>query len=39
MPCEKEKKVLVTITGKMVWGYEPHWANCPKAKDFKKESK
>ena len=35
MPCNAEKTTIVTKEGKTVIGYVPHWATCPKYKNFK----
>lgn len=37
MPCNAEKTTIVTKEGKTVIGYVPHWATCPKYKNFKQE--
>jgi len=35
MPVEGVELTIVTRTGDTVKGYRPHWATCPKAKEFK----
>jgi len=35
MPCDPGKVTVVTEKGQVVSGYIPHWATCPKAKEFK----
>ncbi|WP_420768732.1 hypothetical protein ACNR9V_03105 [Parageobacillus thermoglucosidasius] len=37
MPCDPEKKVLVSDEGEIVSGRVPHWATCPAANKFKKQ--
>jgi hypothetical protein len=32
MPVEVTRVTVVTITGQIVIGYPPHWANCPGAR-------
>ena len=35
MPCNTEKITIVTPQGETIIGHVPHWATCPKSKDFK----
>lgn len=35
MPCNTDKTTIVTSQGETITGHVPHWATCPKAKDFK----
>jgi len=35
MPCNSEKTTVVTESGKTIIGHIPHWATCPKSKQFK----
>lgn len=39
MPCDTKKVTIVTEDGNTFSGYIPHWATCPKYKDFKKGDK
>lgn len=39
MPCNAEKTTIITDGGQTITGHIPHWATCPKYKDFKKEKK
>lgn len=39
MPCDEKKQTIITESGETVTGYIPHWATCPKYKNFKKEVK
>ena len=36
MPCNDKKLTVVTLTGEVVSGWEPHWRNCPGARRFRK---
>lgn len=36
MPVDIGRKVLVTDAGSVVRGFNPHWATCPHADDFRK---
>ena len=35
MPCNTDKTTIVTAQGETIIGHVPHWATCPKSKDFK----
>jgi hypothetical protein len=39
MPCEEKQSELILVgptgKGKLLFGYKPHWAQCPAAKLFK----
>ena len=37
MPCNSEKTTVVTESGKTIIGHIPHWATCPKSKEFKEK--
>ncbi|KKL57067.1 hypothetical protein LCGC14_2239150 [marine sediment metagenome] len=40
MPLDYKPLIMVQVTegiGEMIKVYMPHWATCPKAKDFKKK--
>ena len=36
MPVDADPIKVVTSDGRMITAYVPHWATCPKAKEFKK---
>jgi hypothetical protein len=36
MPVDPKEISLINREGEVVKGFMPHWATCPKAKDFKK---
>jgi hypothetical protein len=36
MPVDPKPIVVVTDLGTMVRGYNPHWASCPAAENFRK---
>ena len=38
MPCNAEKTTIITEKGETITGHIPHWATCPKYKNFKKQS-
>lgn len=35
LPCNAEKTTVVTKQGQTIMGHIPHWATCPKSKEFK----
>lgn len=37
MPVDLKEISIMTIDGRMEAGFIPHWATCPKAKEFKKK--
>ena len=37
MPCDEKKITIVTDSGETITGHTPHWASCPKFKDFKEK--
>lgn len=37
MPCNAEKTTVVTEQGQTIIGHTPHWATCPKSKEFKEK--
>lgn len=36
MPVDAEPIKVIIEEGRMISAYVPHWATCPKAKEFKK---
>lgn len=38
MPCDANKVTIITENGETVTGYVPHWATCPKYKQFKRST-
>lgn len=37
MPVDPKEITLISIEGKIIKGYMPHWATCPNADYFRKE--
>ncbi|MBR2507221.1 MAG: hypothetical protein IKB70_10075 [Bacilli bacterium] len=38
MPCDIKETTVITIDGRVVEGYIPHWITCPKANEFRRKS-
>lgn len=36
MPVDRKKRMVIDDDGTTHFGYDPHWATCPNAEDFKK---
>jgi hypothetical protein len=37
MPCLAKEDTVITASGEMVKGYQPHFIDCPYSKQFRKE--